>query len=308
MEEKLMTAQEAADFLKIKKTTVYELIRRGELPSARVGKQVRVAMADMEAYLNRSKRGASSEKGADHGTFRPYETAPAGDALVLSGQDGCLELLVNRLAGTAPVLRSFIGCHSGLIELYHGRVSMAASHLWDMETDSYNLPYVTRLLPGVPVGLVRLAGRMQGFYVKSGNPKGIRGWEDLRRGDISIINRETGCGTRALLDQKIKAMGIAGGDIDGYDRQAASHLAVAGAVAMGAADLGCGCAHEAARVIGVAFVPLQPEWYDLVYRLADRERPAVSTILQYVTSPEFRRDMEVLGGYDLSQTGRTVET
>ena len=37
---KVYTAQEVADKLKIKKSTVYDLIKRGELSSSKVGKQL----------------------------------------------------------------------------------------------------------------------------------------------------------------------------------------------------------------------------------------------------------------------------
>ena len=48
---KLYTAQEVADRLKIKKTTVYELIKRGELESSKIGKQLRVSEEQLTQYL-----------------------------------------------------------------------------------------------------------------------------------------------------------------------------------------------------------------------------------------------------------------
>ena len=56
---KLYTAQEVADRLKIKKTTVYELIKRGELESSKIGKQLRVSEEQLTQYLNRSSSGNS---------------------------------------------------------------------------------------------------------------------------------------------------------------------------------------------------------------------------------------------------------
>ena len=61
---KLYTAQEVADRLKIKKTTVYELIKRGELESSKIGKQLRVSEEQLTQYLNRSSSG-NSESGQD---------------------------------------------------------------------------------------------------------------------------------------------------------------------------------------------------------------------------------------------------
>jgi putative molybdopterin biosynthesis protein len=310
MESNLLTAEDVAEQLRIKKYTVYELIKRGELPSSRVGKQVRVSQADIEKYLAAGKtgqvfRGAGAESAETHAEA----AASPARQVIISGQDRCLDLLLARI-GTetgSPALRSYTGCYNSLISLYLGKITMAASHLWDAETDTYNYPFIRRLLPGLPVGVLRLAGRMQGFYVKMGNPLRIRDWKDLGRSGLTMINRERGCGTRILLDQKLAGLGIEAGAIKGYSRESASHLACAGIVARGGAGLGCGCEGGAADISGVEFVPLQLEWYDFVFRLADRHIPAVEAVRAYVDSGDFCQDLEIMGGYDISQTGRYEE-
>jgi putative molybdopterin biosynthesis protein len=196
-----------------------------------------------------------------------------------------------------------MGCYNGLIALYNGKVTMAASHLWDSETDTYNYPFIRRLLPGLPVGVLRLAGRMQGFYVKKGNPLKIHDWKDLARPELTLINRERGCGTRILLDQKIQQLGIKADSIKGYTRESTSHMVCASTVARGGADIGTGCERGAENIAGAEFIPLQLEWYDFVFRLSDRDTPAVKTILGYVSGGEFKQDLLTLGGYDLTQTG-----
>jgi putative molybdopterin biosynthesis protein len=311
MELSLLTAEDVAKQLRIKKYTVYELIKRGELPSSKVGKQVRVSQEDIDSYLKASKTAgrAAGEAFARNAAPEPTpaEHAPdAGEAraLIICGQDACLDLLLAKVAQAGePALRSFMGCYNGLIALYNGRVTMAAAHLWDNETDSYNYPFIRRLLPGVPVGVLRLGGRMQGFYVKRGNPLKIRDWKDLSRPELVMINRERGCGTRILLDQKLRQLGINAAGVRGYDREYTSHMVCAGAVAKGEADIGTGCERGAEGIAGVEFVPLQLEWYDFVFRLQDRESPAVWAILSYVREGDFRQDLETMGGYDLTQTG-----
>jgi putative molybdopterin biosynthesis protein len=327
MESALLTAEDVAKQLRIKKYTVYELIKRGEIPSSRVGKQVRVSQEDIDRYLRASKTGSfpyrpaeNPEPGkdgeapgagpADIGlAAAPLGSGPGGipGSVIICGQDPCLDLLLGRISGPAPVLRSYMGCYDGLYALYHGRVTMAASHLWDAETGDYNYPFIKRLLPGLPVGVLRLAGRMQGFYVKKGNPLKIRGWEDLARPELTMINRERGCGTRILLDQKLAGLGLDGRRIRGYGRESSSHIVCAGIVGRGGADLGCGCEKGAENVNAVEFVPLQLEWYDFVFRLADRDLPELRTMLAYVGSPEFTQDLEMMGAYDTSQTGRYAE-
>jgi putative molybdopterin biosynthesis protein len=338
MESTLLTAEDVARQLRIKKYTVYELIKRGELPSSRVGKQVRVSQEDIDRYLRAGKTGSffaggesggPRNNGAQHDGARlngEEENAGAGisgplpavfqippesseSPVILCGQDACLDLLVSRLSalGLGPALRSYTGCYNGLIALYNGRVTVAASHLWDSETDSYNYPFIRRLLPGLPVGVFRLAGRMQGFYVQKGNPLNIRDWRDLARPGISMINRERGCGTRILLDQKLRLLGIDARNIQGYTRESTSHLACAGIVSRGGADIGCGCERGAAGIAGADFIPLQLEWYDLVFRLPDRDSPVIKTIISYISKDEFKQDLALMGGYDLSQTGSYAE-
>jgi putative molybdopterin biosynthesis protein len=330
MEPSLLTAEDVARQLRIKKYTVYELIKRGEIPSSRVGKQVRVSQEDIDRYLRAGRtgplgeetfpgvrRGEGGEKGSGvpRGAL-PSETAvfefppePAEAPIILSGQDLCMDLLVNRLSGLGlgPVLRSYSGCYNSLIALYKGAVTMSASHLWDGETATYNYPFIRRLLPGLPTGILRLAGRQQGFYVKKGNPLKIRDWTDLARPEITMINRERGCGTRILLDQKLKLLGIRPEKIRGYSRESTSHMACASTVAKGGADLGCGCERGAENISGTEFIPLQLEWYDLVFRLRDRDSPAVKALSAYISGAEFRQDLALLGGYDLSQTGTYME-
>jgi putative molybdopterin biosynthesis protein len=316
MKSPLLTAEEVARQLRIKKYTVYELIKRGELPSSRVGKRVRISQEDIDRYLRAGRTGplaeetipaARREEAGEDESGTPHE--PAEAPIILSGQDLCLDLLMNRLSvlGLGPVLRSYSGCYNSLIALYKGTVSMAASHLWDGETESYNYPFIRRLLPGLPAGVLRLAGRRQGFYVKKGNPLKIRGWEDLARPELTMINREQGCGTRILLDQKLKTLGIRAEKIHGYGRESTSHMACASIVAKGGADLGCGCERGAENISGTDFIPLQLEWYDLVFRLRDRDSPAVQALAAYISGVEFRQDLVLLGGYDLSQTGTYVE-
>jgi putative molybdopterin biosynthesis protein len=206
-----------------------------------------------------------------------------------------------------PVFRSYTGCYNSLIALYNGTVTMAASHLWDSETDTYNYPFIRHLLPGMPVGVFRLAGRKQGLYVKKGNPLKFRDWTDLARPEITMINRERGCGTRILLDQKLKALGINAENIRGYGRESTSHMACASIVAKGGADTGCGCERGAENIAGADFIPLQHEWYDMVFRLQDRDSPALKALIAYISKNEFKQDLELMGGYDLSQTGSYAE-
>ena len=162
------------------------------------------------------------------------------------------------------------------------------------------------MLPGIPVVAVRLLGRPVGLYVKAGNPKNITGWEDFRRDDITLVNRERGSGARVLLDGKLNALGISGRFVSGYAAEQSSALSVASAVAKGMGDVGVGAKHASYQISGVDFLPMQQEWYDLVF-LADRaQTPAMGAVVEYIASPGFRQEVMQTKDYDASQTGRIL--
>lgn len=310
-----LTPNDVAEILNISKNTVYELVKRGEIPAYRVGKKVRIESSDIETYKNRSKNfsHSSAEKIPVNDARRQeniyiQETQPSR-TVVICGQDVMLDIL-SRHCDTyfRPVhtLRSFAGSYNSLYSLYRGDVQCATAHLWDGDTDTYNIPYVRRMLPGTPAVIIHLAQRMQGFFVAKGNPKAVKGWNDLTRNDLVLVNREKGSGTRVLLDERLRLLGITGSNKKGYDVECVSHLAVASAVARSTADFGIGNEKTAQQVKGVEFIPLQKERYDLVIKKEDIKKPSFRTIIDIIRSEEYRNEIEGIGGYDLSETGCIV--
>lgn len=306
-----LTAQEVADILNIAKNTVYELIKRGELNSYRVGRKVRFTLSDVEAYISRSKSiQAPPSPPAESGYNNLQPNSKQGsNGFVICGQDLMLDVLSNymqRHPRGVPALRAYSGSYSNLIALYEGRVQVASSHLWDGDTGEYNVPYVKRLLPGIPGVIINLTYRTQGFYVAKGNPKGIKTWKDLKRPDITIINREKGAGSRVLLDEQLRLLGIYGSSIMGYDRETQSHLTVASTVARGGADVAVGNEKIARQVEGIDFIPLQRERYDLVIKKEDIGTSPMQAMLEILRSEEFKTEFKGIGGYDISEMGKII--
>jgi len=294
MAQDLLTAQEAAELLKVKKATVYEMIKRGEIPAVKIGKQLRIDQKDLQKLLQPAG-GREPEVIADR------------SGVVLCGQDNCLNIIashVSGLPGAAPVLRSYAGSYNSLHQLYQGKADIATAHLWDEETGMYNFPFIARLLPGMPVVVIRLLGRTMGIYTAKGNPRGITGIGSLASGSVSMGNREEGSGTRILLDEKLKALGVDRRIIPGYFREYGDHLSIAGAVARGEADFGMGAEAAARQVDGVDFLPIQTEWYDLVFPRERQEEITFRLLTEYLTGQEFRREIAATGPYDMSQTGQ----
>jgi len=230
--------------------------------------------------------------------------------VAIGSHDLTLDLIANLLRQTHPDLylaSTNAGSLAGLLALKRGEAHMAGSHLLDEETGEYNLPHVRRLLPDEKVVVLTLVHRDQGLILPTGNPKGITSLADLTRQDVVFVNRQKGAGTRMLLDYKVKELGIDPAGIAGYDREEYTHLAVAAAVKAGVADVGLGIL-GASRALGLDFVPLLKERYDLIIPEVHYGSRLLGPLLDLVRSEAFKTEVAGLGGYDTSETGRLVHS
>ena len=202
------------------------------------------------------------------------------------------------------MVRAEEGSSQALTGLARGEAHVAGCHLKDEATGLYNTSWVQRLVP-FACTLVTFAAWQQGLIVARGNPKGIGGVEDLVNPEVTIVNREPGSGSRSLLERLMREQGIPPAALAGYDQEAGGHLSVAGAVATGLADAGVGV-QAAASALGLGFVPLEEERYDLVIPNHFLDDPGVQALLDLLRRPGLRRRVEALGGYDVSGMGAPV--
>lgn len=225
--------------------------------------------------------------------------------IMIGSHDNTLDILANELKrrdSRVHLSSSNVGSLGGIMAVRRGQTHLAGSHLLDTETGEYNFSYIERYLKGVPVRLVQLAGRQQGLLVRSGNPKGIQGIKDLLRSDVRFINRQSGSGTRILLDYELDRLGLSPDAIQGYDQDEFTHMAVAVNVLSGRADAGMAI-YAAAKALRLDFIPIAEERYDLVIPETSWEDPKIQLLLQIIVSDEFRRIADSLGGYDVSKSG-----
>ncbi len=226
--------------------------------------------------------------------------------IVASGShDLTLGVLDDLLRGARPdsrLVTSSVGSLAGLLALGRGEAHLAASHLLDAATGTWNLPDVGRLLDGVPVVVVNLVVREQGLLVAAGNPLGLAGVRDLTRAGLRYVNRQSGAGTRVLLDFMLDREGIDPEGIAGYERCELTHMAVAIAVRSGLGDAGMGV-RSAAAALGLGFVPLEREDYDLVLRADFAASAAGEALLGVIRSASFAAAVARLPGYDTSRSG-----
>ncbi|MWV47187.1 excisionase family DNA-binding protein [Paenibacillus sp. HJL G12] len=308
------TTEEIAKMLKISKLTVYDLIKKGELPSYRVGKQMRVDAADFEAYKQRAKGKQAAPlpvPQAVPATDRPHLSAVASGMrpIVVTGQDISLDILVKymekSISGIRP-LRAYVGSLDSLISMYRGESDIVSTHLLDGDTGEYNLPYIRKLLVGSSYVVVNLLSRNAGLYVQKGNPFGLEAWSDLSRPGLRFMNREKGSGARVLLDEQLRLHGITPQQLTGYELEQTNHIGVAAKVASGEADVGVGIEKAAAIVGQVDFIPLIEERYDLVMLKTAENLPWIQSLLDILRSDGFRKELQAIAGYDLTRTGEIL--
>lgn len=299
------TIDEVAQLLRISKLTVYDLIKKGELPAYRVGRQMRVDHQDLEKYKSYNKIGAQSQDNPVLEAAKPEKNRE--NQIIISGQDIVLDMLSKYIGNHMNLtpLRLYDGSLNSLISMYYGECDVVSLHLFDGETGEYNLPYVRRVLVSQPFILMNLVCRNAGIYVQKGNPLNIQGWKDLSNPKITIVNREKGSGARVLLDEQLRINGIRTDSIKGYEKELTSHFSIASAVASGQADAGVGI-ENAAKMVNVDFIPLIREQYDLVV-LKTKENYELHKVVQNaVRSAEYRSQLEHLNGYDLSLSGKVI--
>ena len=226
--------------------------------------------------------------------------------LLVAGCDPGISVLSRHLqtAGIQVVL-AHRNSSQALSLLKEGCVHVAGTHLRDEASGESNLPQIGRLFPRHAVAVISFATWEEGIVTARGNPKSIRGVEDLCRPDLTMVNREKGAGSRMLLDARLKQLGVAPRLVRGYATVEPGHLAAAWQVQSGAVD-SCIATSAAARTFGLHFIPLVSERYDLVIRKQHLDLPRMQTLLDTLNRSNMRRELEHLGGYDTRVTGQRV--
>ena len=225
--------------------------------------------------------------------------------VIIGSHDMAIDIIgdeVRRKSGHIRISSGNVGSLGGLLAIRKGTCHMAGSHLMDTETGEYNISYIKRYIPGLNVTVFHLVLRDQGIILKKGNPKNIRGVQDLVRKDVVFVNRQAGSGTRVLFDYKLSRAGFLPEAVNGYDHEEFTHMAVAVDVLSGAADCGMGI-YAAAKALNLDFVPVEQEQYDLIVPSHMLDQPNIRNVLNTIRSDNFRKRVAALGGYDPSKSG-----
>jgi len=327
MMEKMLTPQEIADILKIKKTTVYEMIKRNELPSSKIGKQIRVREKDFQAYLAAAAPVPESISApqdiSQTQTASPAVLSPSAypknessllkqdylkkmNGLVISGQNPAIDLLCAHIESEPeglPVLRSSQNSYNSLYSLYFGKLHAACISFGEKNR---NTAYLQRLIPGIPMARICLARTDFGIYTARGNPLNIQDIADLCRDNVRFINREKGSSARMMLDVALSRKSLSFASIPGYNKEMLSDLACATAVMSGRADAAVGEYCAIHQFSSLDFVHWQDADLELVFNAAYIDHPAFKIIESIVKSDYFKAELSHLPGYHTEKTGQLM--
>lgn len=266
------------------------------LSSLSRGAGVQMSAVRANAYLRIPADTEGFEAGETVTATLMVPGAESERALLITGShDPVLDCLADMLRGSDIDLHStHVGSMGGILALKNDECHAAPMHL--LGTDgTYNTEYLKKYIPETGLVLLCVAGRQQGIVSRDGIT-----FNDLR--NHTFINRQKGSGTRMLLDYELKKAGIGPSEIRGYDREATTHLAVALAVKSGEADAGM-CVWSAAKALGLSFVPVAQERYEIAIRKSHMDDPRVAALCAAIASPAFKEILVRLGGYDTTETG-----
>jgi molybdate-binding protein len=224
----------------------------------------------------------------------------AGSVLIAGSDDPALDLLLRASRGSATVAPGARGSVPGLEQLARGTADAAAVHLLDVASGRWNEGFAKSALAGQPVLLLHLWRREQGLVVPRGNPTRIRAVADLAGQRVAW--RPPGAGSRLLLERLMLKEGLQPRPDLGV--QANSHLAVAAAVASGAADAGL-AVRAVADSLGLDWIPVATEWFELA--LAAGSRTAMDSLLDVLGSTTVQKRLAALPGYEPAMSGEVRE-
>jgi len=294
-----LSTKEVAEFLDVNEKMIYALISEKGLPATKVTGKWLFPRRLVEQWLEQ------------HIMNYPHavQTTASQNMLIVTGSH---DLLLERTLGlfnqTHPdIIAVFgsVGSLGGLRALKRGACHIAASHLLHSDEQEYNFEFVQQEFGRELAAVVNFCQREQGLIVAPGNPKQLHSVADLAQPGVVIANRPLTTGTRLLLDRELQRAGLTGMQIQGYGNEYQSHWDVAFEVLTGRAAA-APAIRSVATVMGLDFVPLRWERYDLLIAKARFFEEGVQLFLNMLQDPALRRLAHDLQGYDLSACGKML--
>lgn len=300
---RLVSSLKHKEYVRVKVGCVGDKIVAAPLARG-AGAAMSLVRADGFCVIPQNSEGCEAGEKLEVELYRELEEIK-NTAVVIGSHDLILDVMADMMPNHFPGMylsSTHVGSMGGLMALKRGEAHIAPIHMLNEETGVYNMSYIEKMFHE-PVALIKGVGRMQGIMVKKGNPLHISSVEDLKK--VRFVNRQRGAGTRMLLDFCLKERGIMPEEIRGYDREAATHMAVAALVAGESADAGLGI-RSAALAMKLDFIEVGQEEYDFAVPEKYLELPYIRAFVQILKSEEFHKKLQELGGYTWERAGEIV--
>lgn len=292
-----MNTRELSRYLGINEKKIYSLIAKKKLPATKITGKWGFFKELVDVWLENSIE-----------NHPPILRRQKGLLLVAGSNDPLLSFILNEMERAEDPLFPFLcttGSLAGLSMLQTRRVHISGSHLLDSAKGEYNIPFLASHVPDFSVLAINFAYRQQGLIIRPDNPLKVKGVEDLTRTDIRFINRQKGSGTHLLVEEHLKRLGLDPSKVEGYETEVSTHLEVGISILRGEADVGVGI-KAIAEMLGLGFIPLQEERFDLLIPKDYFLFEEVQQFLDTLKSNQFKGMAASLGGYDTRDSGKII--
>jgi len=298
-ERPFLSTKEVAQFLDVNEKMIYSLVSEKGLPATKVTGKWLFPKRYVEQWLEQNIINCPKNS----------KMLSSDELLIISGShDILLEktiALFNRTQPDSLAVFGNVGSMAGIKSLAQNLCHLASSHMLQEDDDDYNFDFIYKELGGELAAVVNFCRREQGFLIQKNNPKKIKGVSDLLRKDITLANRCKGTGTRHLLDKTLSQENIKSKKILGYDSVFQSHMDVAIEVLSGRADI-APAIRPVAQLLGLDFIPLRWERYDLLVSKARFFEKSIQIFLNMLNDNSLKKEAEKLTGYDISHSGKMI--
>jgi len=301
MSQEIMNTKEVAQYLGIHEKQVYALIKLKRVPCTRVTGKWVFPRRLIDEWIDSDARIGLKEA-------RQKSKRIEGAYLASGSNDPILDMLQTYLKKSYPEFYIFsanTGSTEGLKALNMGYTDIGWSHLFDPKSGEYNIPFLSTYLPNLKPVVVNLFDRDLGFVTAPKNPLGIRGFEDLAGKEIRFINRQKGSGTRLLLDHHLKRLRIPSSKINGYEKEVYTHFEVGLSILSKEANVGI-VTSAVSKLLGLPFIPITRESFDMLLDQPTFFEKGVQAFIEILNSKEFRNNVERLGNYDFTRSGKIL--
>ena len=301
--KRLVSSLKHKEYVRVKVGKVQDKLVASPLARG-AGAAMSLVRADGFCVIPQSSEGVEAGEEVTVELYRDLDEIDS-TVVAIGSHDLILDVIADLMPTEYPgnfLTSTHLGSMGGLMALKRGEAHIAPTHLLNEEDGVYNIAYLKKIFTQ-PMALIKGVNRIQGIIVNKGNPLNIKTVNDLV--GVSYINRQRGAGTRVLFDYLLKKDGIETSQIKGYEREAATHMAVAAAIQGGSADAGMGVL-SAAKALELDFIPVGNEEYDFAIPVEYLELPHVQKFISVLKSDLFKAKLEQLGGYSAERAGEII--